>query len=195
MSLTLITPPTAAALTTAEAKLHVRVSGSAEDLLIDAMIAAATQEAEHLMQRAILPQTWRLTLDEWPCGASQIVHLPMGKVTAVSSVRYAAADTGTMTPLTFATDYQADLSSDLTARLLPAYGKTWPATRLQLAAVEVTFVAGWPDAASVPPLIKSWLLLRVGALYENRQAWTEGRSINRNGFVDGLLDRYRRVTL
>ena len=88
--------------------------------------------------------------------------------------------------------YVLAAASDYSARLVPAYGTTWPATRAMPEAVRIAFVTGYADAASVPELIKAWIKLRLGALYEHRQAWTSGTkaAIERNPFVDRLLDRY-----
>ena len=63
MALKLLTPPAASVLTLAAAKVHLRedLVDDANDALIEAIITAATQDAEHLMGRAILPQTWQLT--------------------------------------------------------------------------------------------------------------------------------------
>jgi uncharacterized phiE125 gp8 family phage protein len=195
MALTLVQAPTLSALTVDEAKLHLRVSSNAEDTLITALIEAATQECEQLTQRAILAQDWRLTLDQWPStsGTSSVIELPRGRVTAVKTVTYVDAATGNTNTLA-GTEYQLDGSSDYMGRLMPAYGKTWPQARLQLAAVAITFTAGWPTAAEVPQLIKAWLKLRIGALYENREAWTQGKAIERNPFTDRLLDRYCLLT-
>lgn len=191
MSITRITPPSGFAVSLEEAKLHLRVLGGSEDALISALIVAATEDAEGLMQRAVLPQVWRLSLDAFPCWC---IRIPLGNVTAVQSVRYAAAETGTLTTMPSA-DYQLDSAAEGAARLAPAYGKAWPAARCQLAAVQVDFTAGWASAAAVPELVKAWIKLRIGALYENRQQWTEGRAIQSNDFIDRLLDRYRIVTL
>lgn len=184
-------------VTLAEAKAQLRVTVSAEDALITTMIEAATQDAEHLMQRGILPQQWRLTLDaflppapDWPMAlvVSNVIKLCRPTVTAVNSIKYIDI-TGTQITLA-GSEYQVDLSSDLQARVAPAYGKVWPTTRTQMAAVEILFTCGYADAASVPGSIKAWIKLRVGALYENREAWTLHRPIERNVFLDYMLDRY-----
>ena len=190
MALKLLTAPTLACLTLAEAKLHLRVDVSDDDTLITALIDAATQDAEHLMQRAIMPQQWVLTLDAF----EDVIQLQRPIVTALVSVKYIAAATGVQTTLA-GSEYQLDLGNDLVGRLVPTYGKTWPATRAQLSAVEVVFACGWANAAAVPSVIKAWILLRIGALYANREAWTLHRAIERNEFVDLMLDRYRIFTI
>lgn len=191
MPITRITPPSGLAVTLDEAKLHLRVVGTSEDALISALIVAATEDAEGLMQRAVLPQVWRLTLDAWPCWS---VRIPLGNVTSVQAVRIVAPDTGALTLLDSAS-YQFDGASDGAARLAPAYGTAWPAVRCQMAAIQIDLAAGWASAAAVPEIVKAWIKLRLGALYENRQQWTEGRPIQSNDFIDRLLDRYRIVTL
>lgn len=199
-----------AAVSIAEAKLHLRVDSSAEDSLINSLVQAATLEAEHLMGRAVMPQKWQLTLDgffdpsvytEPPpltidlvrgpsyFNGSAALNLARPTVTAVDSVKYVDS-TGTLVTLAN-TEYQLANASDYTARLLPAYGKSWPAVRAQPDAVQVVFSCGYPDAANVPEPIKAWIKLRVGALYENKQAWTLGKALQRNEFLDCLLDRYR----
>jgi len=194
MALKLLTPPALPCVSLAEAKAHCRVDtlGTEEDALLTSLVAAATQDAEHLMQRAIMPQQWLLTLDAFPPDCIELRRPP---VTAVDAVRYAAADTGALTTLTAGADYQVDLADEYTARVAPAYGKGWPAARVHLGAVQVQFTCGWASAAAVPAVVRQWILLRVGAFYENREAWTLGKPIERNQFIDGLLDRYRVFTV
>jgi len=79
------------------------------------------------------------------------------------------------------------------ARLVPAYGKTWPATRNEINAVEVTFTCGYGAASAVPEAIKAWVKLRIGAMYENREsdvALLRG-SIGEMPFADKLLAPFR----
>lgn len=214
MALKLQTAPSGACITLAEAKLHLRVDAADEDALITALIDAATQDAEHLMQRAVMPQQWKLTVDSFTSDSvsvttdyavSQVLGggvavvggcllLQRPTVISVDSVKYIAAATGVQTTLAN-TEYQVDLGNDLVGRLAPAYGKSWPSVRAQLGAVEVLFTCGWADAAAVPAVVKQWIKLRIGALYENREAWTFHRPIERNAFVDYLLDRYRVFTI
>lgn len=190
MSLKLITPPTASVLTLAEAKVHLRedLVDAGNDALITAIISAATQDAEHLMGRAILPQTWQLTLDAFPA----VIDLPRPTVTTVASVAYVHATTGTLTTLDPG-QYQTCLGSDIAAAIVPAYGCDWPDVRSQPESVQVTYTSGWATPADVPELVKAWIKLRMGALYETRQSWTMGQreAIQANPFIDFLLDRHR----
>ena len=76
--------------------------------------------------------------------------------------------------------------------MVPVYAGVWPATRGEINAVRVRYVAGYSDAASVPESIKAWIKLQVGAMYENRESEVveKGAAITL-GFADRLLDRYR----
>lgn len=190
MALKLLTPPTASVLTLAEAKVHLRedLVDAGNDALITAIVSAATQDAEHLMGRAILPQTWQLTLDAFP----SVIDLPRPTVTDVASVKYVDATAGTLTTLN-PSQYQTCLASDIAASIVPAYGCSWPAVRSQPESVQVTFTAGWATPADVPELVKAWIKLRIGTLYETRQSWTHGQreAIQPNPFIDFLLDRHR----
>jgi uncharacterized phiE125 gp8 family phage protein len=180
-------PPSTYPVTLAEAKLHLRVDVVDDDTLITALITAATDQAHHMVNRAIMTQTWTLTLDSFP-DAIELTRMPVQSVTSVKYV-----DTNGVQQTLSSSLYSVDLADDFGyGYIVPAYNTTWPDTRDQVNAVEVVYVAGYASAAAVPQLIKTWILLRIASLYENRAAWTMGRDvINENPAVDRLLDRYR----
>jgi len=187
MALKLITAAVDLAVTLAEAKLHLRVDGTDDDTLIQALIVAATESAEQATGRAIMPQTWELTLDLFP-EAFELTRIP---VVSVDSVTYQDA-TGAPTVLTSAL-YSLDNADDFgPAYVVPAYGTDWPETRDETNAVAVRYIAGYADSTLVPEPIKTWIKLQVGAMYENREGDViERASAIRLPFVDRLLDRYR----
>lgn len=188
MPLKLLTAATAAAVSLAEAKAHLRIDDTADDALIAALVAAATDAAEHLMGRAVMPQTWALTLDEFP-GSTCKIRLDRPPVASVTSVRYIdAAGAQIVLP---DNKYQLLTGSDYRSDIVPSWNASWPTARAQPEAVQVLFIAGYANATAVPELIKAWIKLRLGALYEHREAWTAGKPIEPNAHVDGLLDRYR----
>jgi uncharacterized phiE125 gp8 family phage protein len=185
MALKLLTAATDLAVTLAEAKEHMRVDDAVEDALITAMIITATESAEQITGRAITPQTWELTLDEFP-DALELTRVP---VTSVLSLTYYDMDG---VQQTLASDqYTLDTSSDFGyAYVVPSYGNAWPCVRGQINAISLRYVAGY---TTVPAPIRSWILLQIGALFENREAETIklGRgSAVKMGFVDALLARY-----
>lgn len=185
MSLKLITPPTVLPVSLAEAKLHLRVDAADEDTLINIYIAAAMQACEQQTGRAIMPQTWELTLDAFPA-AFELTRVP---VESITSLKY-FDETGLQITLD-SSAYTLDKADDYCpAYVVPVYDTSWPTARQQVNAVALRYVAGWPDAASVPQSLKSWMLLQIGAMYDNRQA--EGSvQTYALGFADRLLDRYK----
>lgn len=185
MSLKRTTAPTALAVTLAQAKAHLRVDSTDEDALITIMITAATEAAEQATSRAIMPQAWQLTLDAFPA-AFELTRPP---VNAITSVQY--TDTAGAVQTLASSLYTLDNASEHGfAYLVPAYGTEWPDTREQVNAVSVQYTCGYASAALVPAPVQSWILLQVGAMFENRQA--EGKAQTYSlGFADRLLDRYR----
>ena len=185
MALKLITGPTTYPVTLAEAKAHLRVDSSAEDTLIQAMIASATELAEQIMGRSIMPQTWEITLDEFP-EAFEITRVPSASITSLKYYDEAGAQQTMLNTL-----YTLDTADDAGfAYVVPVYAGSWPSTRDQINAVALRYVAGYADAASVPESIKAWIKLMIGAMYESRQL--EGAKQTYSlGFADRLLDRYK----
>lgn len=185
MALKLITPAVDLAVSLAEAKLHLRVETTDEDALITALVMAATEMAEQKTGRAIMAQTWELTLDAFP-DAFQLTRLPVASIT---SVKYwdAAGNQQTLSSGQYTLDNTDDYGP---AYVVPVYGDTWPDTRAQINAVAVRYVACYANAAAVPESIKAWIKLQVSAMYENREAEGAVQTF-KLGFADRLLDRYK----
>lgn len=217
----LVTPPSTEPVTLAEAKLHLRIETAMtdDDTYISALITAARQSAETITRRAFIIQVWRLVLDAFPAPGVNIGSAnwygpqwgtspgplttlrPDGKtgfelvldhspVVSVDALTYTDTDGNTQTLA--ANQYKVDPTSE-PARVVPAYGTTWPATRNEIAAVSVQYTCGFGTAAAVPEAIKSWIKLRIGAMYENREEVSTGRGIVAIDmpFADGLLRQYR----
>lgn len=186
MALKLITAPTTYPITLEEAKLHCRIDTAADDALVTALIAAATDVCEQKIGRAIMSQTWLLTLDAFPAE----IELTRVPVQSVTSVTYVDPD-GATVPLNTGSNWRLlDLGDYSFARIVPVYGYSWPATRAQAEVVSVQYVAGYANAAAVPEGIKQWIKLMVSTMYENRE--TEAQYATHTlAFADGLLDKYK----
>jgi uncharacterized phiE125 gp8 family phage protein len=187
MALKLITAASALAVTLVEAKAHLRVDVADDDTLITAMIMAAAELAEQHTGRAIMTQTWELTLDAFP-DALELTRTP---VQGITSIIYADS-TGTNQTLS-GSAYTLDAADGYGhAYVVPAYRTSWPDTRDQVNAVAVRYLAGYASAAAVPESIKSWIKLAVGSMYTNRESTVVDRgSVLSLGFADSLLDRYK----
>jgi uncharacterized phiE125 gp8 family phage protein len=180
-------PPSSPPVSIAEAKDNMGVTISTDDALILSMIAAATGEAEHLMGRAIMPQKWMLTLDEF----EDEIFLDRPPVTAIDSVQYAHWITGVLTTLD-PSAYQLVLG-DYRASVVPAWSTTWPSARATRSAIQILFSCGYADAASVPEDIKGWIKMQATTYYNNRSTVRSGRDYASQKMPDAdrLLDRYK----
>lgn len=192
MALTLVTAPATEPVALADAKAHLRVDATTDDTLISALITAARQYAETVTRRAMVTQTWDLTMDEWPDSDRIIVPLP--PLQSVTSITYKDTD-GTASTLA-TTEYIVDTKSE-PGRIVLAYGKDWPTTTLYPAgAITVRFTAGYGEATAVPQGIKQAILLLVGHWYEQREAVNVGNIVNPLPFaVDALLWQHRLLSL
>lgn len=202
-ALELITPPATEPVTLDEAKQHLRVDTDADDNLISALITVARQSAEAKTGRALMPQTWKLSLSAFPqyCnphhysslrnGMSRRIKLPRPPFAGIVSVAYVdrAGVAQTLDNAAYVIGRE-----NMAATLRPAYNTVWPTTRDDDNVVNVTFSAGYASAAEVPEPIKAWMKIMIGTLYENREAVLHGltaaASFMPRGFADGLLDPY-----
>jgi len=165
-------------------KDHLRITDTTDDALLSSLIVSCRNYAENSLGRALITQTWVKTLDEFP----NAIELPYPPVQAITSVEYIAND-GTLTLLAAAA-YELDERTE-PGWLVPAYDYEWPSTRPSINAVTVTYTAGYGDIGDVPQAIKTWIMLMVGHLYENREASLVSAPIVPLPFIDGLLDPYR----
>jgi uncharacterized phiE125 gp8 family phage protein len=173
-----------------EARRHLRDPDATQNPLIESLIAAARQHIEKVCERALMPQTWRGSLDAFPDGE---ISLPGGLVRSITTVAYTDA-TGAGQTLSAGTGYQADLDSQPARLLPPAAGGSWPATQSDKAnAVQITYEVGYIDSGKVPAAIKAALLLIVADLFELREAGVLGTTVQDNPAVNRLLLPYKRV--
>lgn len=188
MTLKLITAPATEPVTLAEAKAQCRVDVSDEDSLITALIVAARQEAEHILGRALITQTWERVVDAFP---DVELELGMPPVQSVTSITY--VDLAGVTQTLAAPSYVLDNTLE-PGFVLPAAGYTWPETFDTVNAVRVRFTSGYGASASnVPQSIRTWVLMRVATLYKFREEAAVGVSVTEMParHLDRLLDPYR----
>ena len=165
-------PPAAEPLTTAEAKLHLRVDSGTEDLLIGALIETSRRMAEAYTSRQFITATYTLKINDFP-GSYGTIPLPRTPLGSVSSIAYVDVNGDTQT---LSTDYYESISDDVSACVVLKPGKSWPQVQSdKYHAVTVTFTAGYGSAGSdVPESARSAMLLLIGHLYENRESVITG---------------------
>jgi hypothetical protein len=182
--LTLVTPPAVEPVSLEEAKLHLRAPVDLDDPLVTGLIVAARRKCETWLRRTLITSTWDLTfegfpgcgwipgfsyagvqsLERQPVGTLYGIQLPNPPMSSVTSINY--IDTAGVSRTLATSEYQVEAGTP--GRVVPAYGKTWPATRRQPGAVTIRFVAGYGLAADVPDTIKIAMKLYITSLYENR---------------------------
>ncbi len=184
----LVTPPAGEPLTLDEAKLHLRVEHDLEDALIGRLIRAAREAAEEATSRTLLPTSWRLSLERWPAPQSfdgrwfREIRIEDALLT-IDAVSY--RDVEGVVRVLDPSLYEVDEGPP--GRIRPVLGACCPCVRPGLAAVEVVYTAGYASAADVPASLKDWMLLHIGAHYENREAVVPGVSLAELPGLDGLL--------
>lgn len=183
MPLTLVTAPAAEPVTLAEAKAHLRVTDANSDALIAGLVSAAVSHldgAGGILGRALVRQTWTLTLADFPGVCGRIV-LPLPPLASVGSVTY--VDSAGATQTLASSKYQVVVNGTQPGWIRPVHDESWPDVQEDTdEAVTVTFVAGYAPgsgspvdhAESVPTAAKQAILLLVRHWYDNPSAVVTG---------------------
>lgn len=180
-------------VTLAQAKIQLREEQDEthNDLYITGLITVAREAAETRLQRTLIETTLLRTMEAFPRGCGY-VQLNMPRILSVDWVKYMAPD-GTFTTMDSAA-YELDPTAE-PGLLMPAYGTSWPASRVRPGAVQVQYKAGYgTTAAAVPKPIVQWILLALTELFENRSRSGE-KPVLPNQFADGLLETFHIQTL
>jgi len=177
-----------------DVKSFCRISIPDDDGLLGAIITRARHYAEEVTGRALLPQRWKLTLQNWPgrdwtnmtsgVGYSNVdayyrynfIALPQAApLIAVDTFTY--LDTAHLKySLATPVDYLVDSDREPGRVVLP-YGQVWPTRVLDTASpIQITYRAGYLDASQIPPPIIQAMLMLVAHWYENREAMVVGRT-------------------
>lgn len=186
-----VTDPESEPITSAEAKLWLKVDVDTDDALVSGLIKAARSVFEQLTGRTCIDTTYRVEWDGLPrvgtyAGApvGRVLELPRAPLKATSPVawvKYSANDaSGTETTFD-AANYTVDGGRD-PARLPRIWlddDASWPDLGSFPGALRCQFSAGYgADATSVPDEIKVCLKLLVTHLYENRAPVNIGNIVN-----------------
>lgn len=180
--------------TLAEIKTHLRITNTLEDDYIYDLIDAATAEIDGQdgwLGRALLTQTWRLTLDyfpRWRNPHGNKIILPLPPLQGISSVKY-IDENGTQQTMDGAA--YTVVTGSTPGYIIPAYNTSWPGTRRDGAAVEIEYVCGYGEAADIPPDIKQYLKMRIGDFYNSRETVIIGTTPTPLPWVDAMLANKR----
>jgi len=181
--------PTAEPVTLVEVKAHLRLDHDGEDDLLNGLIRAAREDVERAAGLALLEQSWRLVLDQWP--REGCVAVPLHPVREILSVTaYGSEGEGTVIG---PSGYQTDTISR-PARL---HFDGPPGALRALNGIEIDFVAGFGEAATdVPDLLRRAIILLVAHWYEFRTSYGPGdQPVSYPAGYDRMIAPYRRGRL
>lgn len=192
MTAYLLVPPASEPVSLAEAKTYLRVDNSDEDALITTLIAAARMHVEGTTGRALIEQTWRVLLDDWP--VDRMIELPVAPLRSLTAVRAYDAD-GDVTAISLA-QFQPETATERARLILPNGVSDSPVLR-DFNGIEVDYIAGYADApTNVPDDLKRACLVLIGHWFEHRDAvFVAGSGAIIPDRFDELLRAYKQVRL
>lgn len=174
MGLKTITPVATEVVSLAEAKSHCRIPGSDDDTYLSGLIKRARGYVEQRTGSSLGEQTIQLTLDAFPIdmyGSSAPIRLERPPLKAVSWVKY--IDANGVEQTLDSSNYFID-DTQTRPWICPAVDYDWPETQDVANAVRVEYVAGYTAAEFDENQAKQFLLMLVGAMYENRELFATG---------------------
>lgn len=158
------TPPVNPAVSTADIKTHLRITGTDEDGYLDSLVSVATAYAQNFQNRQYITATYQMFLDDFPLCE---IRVPRPPLQSVSSIQYYDA-TGTQQTLSTSI-YEVDNNGPV-GRIVRADDQTWPEVDDRLNAVTITYTAGYGDDASdIPSETIHAIKLMVGHWYLHRE--------------------------
>jgi uncharacterized phiE125 gp8 family phage protein len=157
------TPPGELPVKLANAKMQCRrTDTTAEDALLEDLIAQATATVEKFTGRALITQTLEVSFWGFPCG--RVLELPRPQVQSVTSVKY--FDEAGVEQTLSSGAYHVDTRGEARGRIVLHADYSWPTVQLYRPnSVIVRYVAGYGGAAAVPQPICQAILLYVEAFY------------------------------
>ena len=192
--------PVGLPVTLEEAKAHPRITHDAEDAQVLFYLRSAVETVDGaqgwLNGRAILTQTWQLTVDAFPGSCLVLPLSPVQALTAGSPQSAAtvityldeAGDEQTLDPATYRLVGAGDPLKR--ARVVLANGASWPATESREEAVTVQYVAGFGEPADVPHYLRMLIVMIAADFYERREKLTL-QQLHENPSYRGLWEQSR----
>lgn len=154
--------PTSNAVTSTEAKAHLRVDHTDDDTYIAFLITAAQDAVEAYTGRKLIEGTYVLLLDDFPKDG---IYVPYSPVKSVSSLKY--YNSSNMLTTMDTGDYYYNIYEE---PMLIHYtdGEYPDVYDYRTDNVQVTFKSGYTSPDVVPPALKHAILILIADMYENR---------------------------
>lgn len=145
----------------AEAKAQLRITDTSNDLVIKALIPAATRLVQSLVQRTFVSQTLEWVL---PCWRPRLC-IPIAPVAAdgIASIKY--VDWTTQTQQTLSPSLYVVQTAGESVAIIPKFGTIWPLVfSFSPEPIVIQFDAG-TDVSDVPPNVKVAIMMLLRHLY------------------------------
>lgn len=181
-------PPAIEPLTLDEAKLHLRVTSTADDALITALIVTARQLCESFTGLSLIERDYSLYLDAWPASAVLLPRPPLVSVQLVN-IYDAAGDAAAFD----AANYTVG-AAGMPGRIVLNDGVSPPQPGRSGDGLEIQFTAGFGAAAdNVPTPLVQGIKQLLAHLYERRGEDT-GAALRASG-AENLFQPFRVMSL
>ena len=171
--LELVTPATVWPVTEAEVITQIKQTGniavaSDEYKFITDLKKDATRQAEQYMNRILITQTWKMTLDCQP----ELIYFPFGWLLSIVSAVTVAEDSTTTDETTRGTGstpiYHTQTGEN--GRIYLKQGYSWTTTSRDYGLIIINFTSGYDaTGALTPKAIKDAILKLAAFLYYNRE--------------------------
>lgn len=175
------TPPSGSVVTLAEVKDHLRIEGTDEDTYLGRLITVATNLTENLTGRSLLRAVYRLELDDF-----RDVELPKPPFNAIDSVTYydSAAQQQTLATSNYRIDDSQEPAVIEFIADKPATDKDRPRP------IAVNYSTGYADADSVPQMIKQYVLMVIGTMYDTSRSGNTEYKLHEAPMSRALISPY-----
>jgi uncharacterized phiE125 gp8 family phage protein len=158
-------------VTRAEAKRHLSVdlATTGDDLLVDDLVAWATDRFERDTGRTLITTIYEMRIDSFPVNG--VVALPRSPCLGSSTVTVTYVDTSGTTVTWSSSKYDVDKHSE-PPRIYPAYNEVFPSDVRSgvVNPIKVTFSSGYgATQSSVPAVAKMAIKAAVAEQYRHRE--------------------------
>lgn len=179
-------PPDDTPVTLAEVKQQCYIDDTDRDTVLTLYIGAAVSHLEHILDRALVTQTWRQDLSAFAC-----TRLAIAPVASITSITYYDSDNAEQT---LSTDVYTLRKDALGWYVDLKTGQSWPSSYTRDDAVSITYVSG-QEVEDVPSDIKLAILVLVSHWNENREAVSDVEQMEIPLSFESLVAKYRRINL
>lgn len=172
----------------AELKAHLMLTDNDDNAVISSVLLAAVDHIEAVTNRKLVSQTVELVVSSFPECSGQVLELPGGVVSEVTSVAYLDAE-GVSQTLS-ASRYELNSRGPHAASIaLLDPDDSWPIVRAVGLPVTITYVAGWADADAVPASLKNGIKMVAGSFFDGRHA--DGQKMEQSIWYQQILSNWR----